>query len=838
MARWASWVAFVERRHRALLAGALVLTLASALSLLALRFDFDVLTMLPTGAPAFDNFKTFVADFGELDELVVLAECPDTARLRAFADAFAARLRTLDSVTAVQGKIDVAQIQQGLLGKFLYNYLPVTAYDEIAARLTAEGIDAQVRVDRAILQAPFDLSAAQLIRRDPLGFTRLAGQALSASFDDATFNVNGGYLSTPDGTALLILVRPTRSAFDMPFTTRFMEQVHAVAAAARRASDAPADLRVGYTGSYAFALEDAATLKGDVARYTLLALAGVLAVFYAGYRNLRILPFVTYPLVVSTLLTFAASLLCYAHLNAVSIAFAAILYGLSIDSGIHYYTRLLQELRGHDRRTAVTRTLAHLGGANVVASGTTAAAFAVIGFSELTGVSQLGFLTAIGMLINIVEFFVLYPALSFWMARPSIATRRLDTPRVGRLAAACAQHARALAWGTAVLTAGLAVLASGVDLDVDLTHLRPSVSSAAQVEAEITARFGSAGPAGAVLVTAPTLEEALQGSERIERQLRVYREQNLVATAWGITTLLPSARTQRQRLALFAQLPRQASVQALQQALPRYGFRPEQFAEFASEFTRSHTALVEWPDARLAPFAPVIERHVRERGGGVTVATYVQPADAIPLASVADRLERDVPDLSFTVAGRSLLQDELGRMLRRELVGFFLAAFTLNLILVLMSVRQFGTAVAILLPQGVVIVLCLALMHLTGAGIGPVNIIVVPLILGIGVDHCVYVAERWQHGERIGDAVCHGGRAVLVSGLTTTAGFGFLGLSRYPALANMGLLAAACLLMCLVAAVTLFPALVTLLAPQGRARQESGEWPTAGETETGDGYAR
>ena len=53
-------------------------------------------------------------------------------------------------------------------------------------------------------------------------------------------------------------MRPTRSAFDIPFTTVFMAQVRAAEAEARRSSDAPADLRVGYTGSYAFALEDAA----------------------------------------------------------------------------------------------------------------------------------------------------------------------------------------------------------------------------------------------------------------------------------------------------------------------------------------------------------------------------------------------------------------------------------------------------------------------------------------------------------------------------------------------------------------------------------------------------
>ncbi len=807
----ASWVAFIERRHRAILVGSLVLTLAAALSLLALRFDFDVLGMLPSGAPAFDDFKTFVSDFGELDELIVFAESSDPGRLHAFADAFAARLSTLDSVSLVQGKMDVAQIQEGLLGKFLYNYIPVDADDELAARLTPAGLDAQVRVDRAILQAPFDFSAVQLIRRDPLGLTRLAGQALGASFDATTFNMNGGYLSTQDGTGLLLFVRPTRSAFDIPFTTAFMAQVRGAEADARRGSDAPAELRVGYTGSYAFALEDAATIKRDVTRYTLLALIGVLAVFYLGYRSLRILPFVTYPLIVSTLLTFAASLLCYAQLNAVSIAFAAILYGLSIDDGIHFYTWLMQELRQHELRTAVTRTLAGLGGANVVATGTTAAAFAVIGFSQLTGVRQLGVLTAIGLLISIVEFFVLYPALSFWMARGPLTTLRMETPRLGRLGALCERHARRALVGTAVLTVALCWLARGVGFDVDLTHLRPSHTAAARVQDDIAGRFGTAETAGAVLVRAADVEHALEISEQVAARLAAYRSDGSVRAAHGVTALLPSARTQGERLARFNALPRQRLVGDVQAALEQHGFVPAQFAAFFDDFVRPHDALVRFDDPALAPFAPLLARHIRQRGATVTVATYVEPAADVRLATIAARLRQDLPEAAFIVAGRSLLQEELGHLLRRELVGFCVASFVLNLLLILPKFPRLGTAAAIMIPEALVIVCSLALMRVSGIGVDPVNIIVVPLILGIGVDNCVYVANRYRHGAGAAEALTLGGRAVSVAALTTITGFGFLGLSHYPALAGMGELTAVSLFLCLLAALTLLPAMLAVV---------------------------
>ena len=69
-------------------------------------------------------------------------------------------------------------------------------------------------------------------------------------------------------------------------------------------------------------------------------------------------------------------------------------------------------------------------------------------------------------------------------------------------------------------------------------------------------------------------------------------------------------------------------------------------------------------------------------------------------------------------------------------------------------------------------------------------------------------------GESPEAAVRHGGRALVISALTTMAGFGFLGLSHYPALARMGLFTAVSLFLCLAASVSVLPALLCVLAPQ------------------------
>ena len=67
--------------------------------------------------------------------------------------------------------------------------------------------------------------------------------------------------------------------------------------------------------------------------------------------------------------------------------------------------------------------------------------------------------------------------------------------------------------------------------------------------------------------------------------------------------------------------------------------------------------------------------------------------------------------------------------------------------------------------------------------------IVLPLLIGIGIDSGVHVALRASRmaGSVFGSATP---RAVLYSALTTVAAFGTLGLSSHPGTASMGILLA------------------------------------------------
>jgi predicted RND superfamily exporter protein len=92
-----------------------------------------------------------------------------------------------------------------------------------------------------------------------------------------------------------------------------------------------------------------------------------------------------------------------------------------------------------------------------------------------------------------------------------------------------------------------------------------------------------------------------------------------------------------------------------------------------------------------------------------------------------------------------------------------------------------------------------------------------PIMLGIGIDdglHAVHGARR-EAGYDVTQGVISAGHAIVLTSLTTGVGFASLTLSHVPALQNGGLLVSSGVFGCLVATLTVLPAL-SLTAPQER----------------------
>jgi predicted RND superfamily exporter protein len=97
----------------------------------------------------------------------------------------------------------------------------------------------------------------------------------------------------------------------------------------------------------------------------------------------------------------------------------------------------------------------------------------------------------------------------------------------------------------------------------------------------------------------------------------------------------------------------------------------------------------------------------------------------------------------------------------------------------------------------------------------PANIMTLPLIIGIGVTNGIHILNRFAEEQNPSVLARSTGKAVIVSGLNTIAGFGSLMIAKHRGIESLGFVMAMGTATCMIAGVTLLPAILNLLNERG-----------------------
>jgi uncharacterized protein len=89
------------------------------------------------------------------------------------------------------------------------------------------------------------------------------------------------------------------------------------------------------------------------------------------------------------------------------------------------------------------------------------------------------------------------------------------------------------------------------------------------------------------------------------------------------------------------------------------------------------------------------------------------------------------------------------------------------------------------------------------------------LIIGIGVTNGIHILNRFAEEQHPSILARSTGKAVLVSGLTTIAGFGSLILAEHRGICSLGLIMATGVAACMFVGLTFLPAVLNLLNKRG-----------------------
>ena len=132
-----------------------------------------------------------------------------------------------------------------------------------------------------------------------------------------------------------------------------------------------------------------------------------------------------------------------------------------------------------------------------------------------------------------------------------------------------------------------------------------------------------------------------------------------------------------------------------------------------------------------------------------------------------------------------------------KLVELSIAMVLFNIVLLVFMYRAVAPLAVLMLSLGLSIGAMIAGLKLTGLSLNLFNVLSFPLVLGVGVDYGIYVILAVRQRERTQNAMASIVKPVMLSGLTTIAGFGSLGWANHPALSSLGLVCALGVACCL-----------------------------------------
>jgi len=145
---------------------------------------------------------------------------------------------------------------------------------------------------------------------------------------------------------------------------------------------------------------------------------------------------------------------------------------------------------------------------------------------------------------------------------------------------------------------------------------------------------------------------------------------------------------------------------------------------------------------------------------------------------------------------------------RKAALFIFLVVFAVMVI----TFRSFRYALLAAVPLLAGMIWLLGIYPLLGLKLNAINIAVIPLVIGMGIDFGIHIVHRFRVEGDLETVYLFTGKAVFLSALTTMIGFGSLALiGSFPSIASIGAVLFLGIATCLIATIVLMPALLSFV---------------------------
>lgn len=872
------WIAalisrFIERvvgRHAGkLVIMSLIMTVVAGV-VIALKHNInsDFKALLPATSEAALAMDEIDERVGGGSSLFVVIDSPSMEANLAFAKVYAEQLRATEGVALAHYHNDKTFFEERQL-----LYLEPDDLEALYTRV-------RDRIKQAKKEAnPLFVDLGKKKKKTDDGQTDSADlKALQEKYADRM--VHQGYkeyLMSDDGYAVVILVRFVESSTNLVATNRLINEVRQMSVTLEPAKYHP-ELKIEFGGGLASRQKQYKSIVEDIQTSAIFTVLGVFLLIALYFGRFRAIIVVLVPLVMGVLWTLATAFLIFGELTAITVFIFAILLGLGIDFGIHLlsgYDHARQD--GEAPLEALSSCFNSTGRATIIGGLTTFVTFLVLSFAQFRGLSQFGVVASLGILYTLGAMIVVLPALVLTLQRlspytPSKAShkaisRAFTNARLERgiyvalllglgLSAWSFYQAPQLGFEENFYKVGevqwpwspdkqadaahtqaeraAALLARQVDINAEQLRqeIDPSTFVAVRRQKTLGQKYSNAVQGKqSSMPTILLFDDAKQTEETYHRMAAAISggELDTVRAVNAIYSFMPGSKQEQEARMVpilklrallekeslsFVKEPERKKLEDLKQKTMIEPFTIYDLPDWTKRLFRE-------AGPKAKPAAPGEEFAFEQL---IYVTEKISLLDGPKARKYMSEIRASArPDLAnFRVGSQAYVYIAMLDEIKRDGLKMMSIALTLVFLILVIGFKGRWYAAIALMPLLVGGVWTAGMASWLGVRLDFFNMVIIPALIGIGVDDGVHFTMRYVELGRgsLPTVLRQVGTAIVMTSVTSMVGFGGLAITHYAGLKSIGYLAIVGILATLLATLLLLPSSLLLIEVMSKRRND------------------
>ena len=721
--------------------------------------------------------------------------------------------------------------------------------DELAAVRFLDGLEMFVDIQSAVMQGESIEGVGQ------------------KAVDAITFGET--YMLSPNKDMILILIEPTFNMMIEP--AELQESVDGIEKIIKEAST-QYGVTAGLTGSIVLGRDEYKAFTSDSWTVSILALIGIFILFVISFRMWvsPLLAILTVIMGVTWAMGFSSFLVEY--LSMMTAMMSVILIGLGIDFSVHIISGYTEKRnQGLDVQIAMQETLLRFGPGIITGGITTGLAFLTLMISETVGMQELGIMAGMGIIFTMLATIIILPTMLVIRERvlknfnKSLQSKDVSYPFLGRIAIFTAKNRWFMGIIFLLLTGFLFNRALNMSVDYNYLNMEPVGLESIKLQEELIEAFELS--SDFVMFTTDNLDDARELTRRA-------REMETTGWVESISDYLPDSDGLEEQYRFLQDLRRnlesreirkqmsshdvkmyhkelerlEANIIELQdlaflggqdkvydKAIKLVGEAGDSVArgnitqfinaldtgltkieltyfqqQFSTAFKSTIIEMANTEPLTLDNLPSEIKNRFTGKSGNIFIINVYPEKNIWEDSRFLYRFTDEATELSEKATGLPPIFVELMDIMSKDGKKATYFAIIAVFFVLLIDFRSLKYALVGMVPLIFGAIWMTGLMEILGLKFTMMNILAVPLIIGIGIDDGVHILHRWKMEKNLDIVYRSTGKAILLTSLTTMLGFGSLWFATYRGLGSMGIALFIGVGTCFLATLFIIPAILGL----------------------------